>query len=373
MSLRIKLLTSAWLLSETCFGMILPNGTTPYLNDPSAVVGTLAREEVESKFAFETAAETVLKDIEGISEVLNKTLDILDEKQAFLFPKLFKRAGYIKQKSFKKFAFVDRYLDTENWDLASKGLSYRIRTRYSNYTDYYLNQFLPFSGFFSPSRQEIQFKSKLESISAGAFQKVLETRFELRSESEPFSQGETLPRITQEKLAKWAKSGKFKNYRIAPAVELAKAMDASIQLDLTNEVVLVSRRLRNHLSLKNPWGSGPNPDQIFIITFDIVQALGGENQKPIKTFVELEIEFERNISDTLSLFPDSAPEQVEDPVAKLSYTISTAAKQALARDHRLLRKVFLEVLAAALGQPPLPAKSKYQRALSTKTHKQAKF
>ncbi|MCC6953498.1 MAG: hypothetical protein IT290_05225, partial [Deltaproteobacteria bacterium] len=65
-------------------------------------------------------------------------------------------------------------------------------------------------------------------------------------------------------------------------------------------------------TLPTPWGSGPNPDQAFIVTID--ESIGyayedfakcaasrscgreGRNLKPLREMIELEIEFERNVS-----------------------------------------------------------------------------
>jgi hypothetical protein len=87
-------------------------------------------------------------------------------------------------------------------------------------------------------------------------------------------------------------------------------------LTFAPSAVLLTDRFRQHLDIKSPYGSGPNPEQSYIITLDATRIYKGDTYmqlyhagkfadknfpelEPDATLLEVEVEFERNVSDVL--------------------------------------------------------------------------
>ena len=144
---------------------------------------------------------------------------------------------------------------------------------------------------------------------------------EFRLQSAPFSMSRPPP------PAPWlprdfipvAQSGRFGSKVTAPAQALGRFLtEKGVTRDLywLPELVLLSTRMRLHLDNKTQYGSGPNPDQAFIVSIDRVDVCEGAGYlrflesgwyerrgraRPqiMATFFEMEIEFERNVSTRL--------------------------------------------------------------------------
>lgn len=195
----------------------------------------------------------------------------------------------------KSFIFEDTYLDSNNFDLYQNNALYRLRYRFNSKVTYHLYQLLQIKPFY-PIRCEIQ--SKINSKKELDFFTANESRFEFRNESSPFSIPDNpAPEAPwkKKKYLKIASQGLFKNKLIQPMAELKKTIPIS---ELTPQVKLITSRQRFHLYLPTPWGSGPNPSQLFIISLDHVKAecltAFCSKKLSLNEFYELEIELDRN-------------------------------------------------------------------------------
>ena len=359
--LKFILYATALVCSPTgLFGKNTKLHISEYLKDSSGVVGTYPRTESETKFAFEISNNF---EPETIIQSINQTIAVMIQNEIFEFPR-FLGSNYSKQKKFQSFVFVDLYLDTEDKLLQRLGIGYRIRNRFRSPLHQRLHKLFPFVKAYQPIRSEIQFKTNNQIGNFDYLSKVTETRFELRQESEPFLSGEPLPAISLEKLTNWATSGKFRRYRITPMSELAGEISRLVpereSLSFTKQLQVVSKRFRNHFSVKHPWGSGPNPEQVFIITIDIVSA--GDDQTQPK-FMEVEIEFERNTSFTLERINRTKNNQIgsKNVIAEESLRLAKTANEKLIHDHLLLQEACFFILKRFYGRKPLPISSKYNR------------
>jgi hypothetical protein len=193
----------------------------------------------------------------------------------------------------KAFAFLDHYLDTNDSKILHSNSAYRLRFRWSSFMSYVRHKIFPFSGMFRPTRTEIQAKIGYKKVEKGL--STTETRFEFRKESHPFSEGVELPPSTwkEANYLDIARSGKYMEYDLYPSVELQNIGIEFGQIE--SRLILLTKRNRMHLNCKSPFGTGPNPEQMFIVTVDRVFCEKGcsRAQKP---FVEIEIERERNTS-----------------------------------------------------------------------------
>ena len=324
---------------------------------PKQIAGTIARTETEFKFAV-----YIPKDhrVGTLVSNINRSLNLLTQTDKMKFARFMKKP-YSIQADFKDFVFDDRYLDTQNLELAKSGISYRVRRRFHSTLDLLKNSFLGSTIYTRPVRQEIQLKKDYQKIQNN-LTSVQESRFEFRLESPPFLDGEPLPNPLQvDSLLKFARQGYFRHFYLQPSIDLQKTLSLpkGKMPNLTKSTRIMTLRKRNHLSLPHPWGSGPNPEQIFIISVDWIHLANSKKYD----FLEVEIEFERNTSDTLFQLAqtENMLSGLESELLDASLQKAHKALNALRYDHRMLATLIRKILVNTINQPILPPMSKYQR------------
>jgi len=297
--------------------------------------GSPEREELEFKSAFSVESEkTVIKIIEDFKNALKLKLS----KNNFNFSKQIHN-NYYTSPSFERFAFLDYYFDTQNHDILKKNSAYRLRYRWSKWENFKRYQYFPFFKFFFPTRVEVQFKRDYQHTNHQQM-KVFESRFEFRKESLPFSKGFELPK------APWplvpfldlASHGQYQQHIMIPSYNLKKILpNADVQINPISRAT--TKRYRNHLNIKNPWGTGPNPDQVFILSFDYsnFQGIDKSNHNNQVQFLEVEIELDRNISREINrLSKESKNKEVR--------SFSQIAKNNLMNDLNLVQETLQSIL-----------------------------
>jgi hypothetical protein len=230
----------------------------------------------------------------------------------------------------------------------------------------------PFFRPFFPNRCEIQFKSDYRWEATEKTSEVDETRFEFRNASHPFSLKKSAPPAPwpEAEYLGYARSGKYKEFRTKPMQALIQTFTRkgrpTNNIELDPVLVVETERSRLHLDFKNPWGSGPNPDQVFIVTIDrsTFAGYGAKSSDELPTFLELEVQIDRNITHDLELASKLTPESIPDHgvVASLVSDFSQKVYRDLHSDLRLLRNEISKVLEGALGTP-LPLNYKYARMI----------
>jgi len=337
-------------------------------------IGTPARIEREFKIGFSDATQKLLLDTE-----LNKLKDRLYHKLRrsivsvdWKAPDLTQRPYFIRRSPINS-VFRDIYLDTNDVDLCRNALVYRLRHRFRNSKQLHMHETHPVDPSYYPYRGEIQ--SKVNRVEeGGGYSHVREARLEFRRESPPFS--DTFPpppppwhpRI----FLKVAQKGIFGANVMSPAKVLAAALRQKITtndaVSLKPKIVLISTRLRMHLNMKTYFGSGPNPDQAFILTIDRTDAYRGreysnflsrawyEGDDAVRpalsdSWFEVEIEFERNLSTVL----DS--KIIEGESKKLF-----ALRVAFLEDQKTIKRLVMEFLRGSNFTAGKIGKSKYSHS-----------
>ena len=339
-----------------------------YINNNQEIVGTHPRQETEAKLAF-VFDQNKQKNIEinDLTKGIKEIIVYLIAEQVFKFPKLFD-ANY-KFTPFQKIYFQDIYLDTPTKLLQKNKISYRIRRRFHNSICLYVNILCDLTNIFVKfHRNEIQFKTENEFTNQNHFSRVYESRFELRKESHPFSQGIPLPMLNRKKLLQWAQTGVFSDFKIEPTIQLLKKIreSSSIQyLQLSNKQPILIKRRRAHLTFKSPFGSGPNPEQVFIISIDSF----GSDQYLKEKVVEIEIEFERNTSTIIGELVQSKTifkNSIKNSIAKTSFKIAKKSAKSVSFDHQLIFSAIKNFAESHFSQTAQQTKSKYARIASLK-------
>ena len=258
---------------------------------------------------------------------IEKELQLQIDKDNFNPPEALSQAYYITT-STNSSIFFDIYFDTKDDTLFNNKALYRLRQRFKNQNIFasYLNDPLNTKSF--PSRMEYQTKINRTHIDAG-LSETEETRFEFRKESTPFNENNLPPNqpwdITT--YITYLQRGKFKQYHLLPSQKLMAYLqkkDPNIQkIALSPSVAVITERERIHLNVPSPWGSGPNPEQAFIISLDTFRVYDGKKylqflsqRKPfapklLGTSQEIEIEFERNTSTKLDTLIQKQTDQYE--------------------------------------------------------------
>jgi len=237
---------------------------------------------------------------------------------------------------------------------------------------------------YLPYRIEFQAKVDRKELGEG-FSSVMESRFEFRDESAPFSSLNPAPEPPWdlEEYIGYFQDGRFDQYYTWSAKSIVNyLMPAHTDkefLFFNPKLVLLTERQRQHLNIKTPWGAGPNPEQVFIITMDSSKVYNAEEfltyMKMVRLgfeydvpqlkgfFTEVEIEFERNVSSEL----DKQIEALQDSgnPEELGYLLNV--RDAFLEDLKILMRLMKEKLAQK-GIRAYPAtKSKYAQAY--KLHK----
>ena len=322
-------------------------------NPELKVAGTAARLELEVKLAFELDQGNSFTP-KKLGQLFFTTLQKMIDASVFDFPKI-SRNNYYLDPSFQSFVFKDIYLDDAVKSLLQQNSAYRLRYRWVNEEKYFRYRLFPFVGFFYPDRCEIQFKFGYKRVGGMNRLAVEESRFEFRNDSTPFDRlrDAPAPPWPQKQYLQIAKSGKYEQYRMLPYDQLANKIDGFNRQSFSTAFELVTRRYRLHLNGKNPWGTGPNPDHVFIITMDRSSSTGTS-----KKLLEFEIEMDRNTSTRMHQLANHKSGTDIETEAKL---YSVKALDALEADLSKLQEALAKTLSEELALQPLPLKNKYRR------------
>jgi hypothetical protein len=227
---------------------------------------------------------------------------------------------YYVDKEAEEFLYRDIYFDTPDRLAYKNQISYRFRNRYKDrksYKEYVKRQDVP---ALWPYRLEFQAKVNRQELGNG-FSTVEEARFEFRDASAPFSienQPPDRPWSLEEFLA-YFQGGNFQGIHTYPARVFLEALEGQYKgetLVVEPNLVLITERYRQHLNIPSEFGSGPNPEQAYIISLDksdiydakkYIEFLNAKREglkyldKPevLGSLLEIEVEFERNVSDVL--------------------------------------------------------------------------
>ena len=260
------------------------------------------------------------------------------------------------------FVFEDTYFDSKQYELYNQNALYRLRYRFKGILTYKLYELLKMKPFY-PNRCEIQ--SKVSSKQETNYFSTKEARFEFRDESPPFNkENNPAPPAPwkKSKFIKIAKTGLFSEQIISPMDQIKKAATFS---QLTPQVRLVTKRERFHLYLPNPWGSGPNPSQLFIFSFDhvSVNCLTKEcrRRNPLSQFYEFEIEIDRNTYRNVSLWSQDIGDSskiLKERINNKSRSFKMALESDLDFVSNIIHQAIRKMLPKAKFKEPI---SKYQR------------
>ena len=317
------------------------------------------REEVEIKFAYFDDGRVSHRALAGKVQL---ALEGLLRDGGLKFPALVGESPYRVDSGFTDFVFVDLYFDDEDHNLFYKDLAYRLRYRFRDTVDYYMYKNGFGLSYFYPNRCEVQLKGPYERLVYSGLMKVLESRFEFTQGAEPFVEEMAPP-------APWPRGeyisisskGRFSHYHMQPHARLEEELGFTPKLSMEFETETI--RYRNHLSLKNPFGTGPNPDHVFIVTIDHARVVTGKGEKDPKSLVEIEIELDRNISrgiqQALAFDLSSLPHGYGyfKTIADYSYL----AQVALDYDRDTIRNRIKKVLMDTFKSEPLAVDNKYSR------------
>jgi hypothetical protein len=331
--------------------------------------GTPPRKEREYKFAIKgwNGSLPELSILAG--EALNKGVLELERWQA---PK-YSRGNFWVTGESDPVIYRDIYLDTEDGLTYRNDISYRLRNRFKDQRTHLRHIKNPEQPGFWPYRLEFQSKTSRKRLSEPSLSEVIEARLEFRKQSQPFNGELNLPPPPPWPLAEylpWMESGYFRGRLGTAAQEVVRQLVAvnpdRKEFRFLPKSAVVSGRSRFHLNIESQWGSGPNPAQSYIITFDDALVYPAEDylkliqegpelsnseishrlQSPYR-IVELEIEFERNVSDQL----------YRDPNAP------AGAVSAFEHDQREIVRVLQDHLADQGIQVISQARSKYIQAI----------
>lgn len=264
----------------------------------------------------------------------------------------------------------DFYLDTDESVALDNAAAFRLRYRFNSVKEVHDHERAPRDRRYFPYRIEVQVKTDRQERGDG-FSTATEARFEFRIESPPFSPNNPPPPPPwlPEEYLPVAQSGRYQDMVTTPGQLLARFLkDRGVSRDLRFGVVrvLISTRIRMHLNVTTRYGSGPNPDQAFIISIDRAEVFDGEEYqgflarasdkktsrpRPLGTLLELEIEFERNVSTRIDeLIENGEGGEVED------------ARSAFLRDQQRIRGIVTRAIEALGGEEVGVSSSKYQQA-----------
>ena len=339
--------------------------------DKQVVSGTATRTEHEFKLAF--WLDTSFP-IHRLIDAVKERIDVLIAEQAFQFPQLMQER-YVVSKQFQSFLFQDWYLDTPRKDVLTSQSAYRLRYRWATPTRYDWFQWLPILPWFHPHRCEIQFKRDYQVDDAEGSVTVQETRFEFRNESPPFDikDDAPLPPWPVKEFVDYAQIGRYRAFKINAHDEMLKTLKRrhGLKRRFVLKPLMKVNTVRNrvHLNMKHPWGSGPNLDQVFIVTIDESNAwIVDEKLKSVramtgKRYVEIEVEIDRNASTWLRNVAEVDPRKisVSGDVAEQGIKFTRRAWGAVKADGWELKIAMRDVIEDVLHEEPLPTDFKYRR------------
>ncbi len=284
------------------------------------VFGGSPRSEREYKLSIQGDGANLSR-LKSVEQAIGTALVDLIKSGQLSSGQLFKGVDFTLTGGGAPMVFRDIYFDTEDQTNAKNDLILRARHRWSSLETF--DSFLRGSRETQhlPHRFEIQTKTDKNRLSDGLSQ-VTEVRVDLSTEPQllpgdlatirsPWPIHQYLSLLKTGTQNGWALST-----HIAYSRALARHQDLDSVLYLKPSVVVYTLRSRFHLNLKTPWGSGPNPEQAYVISIDLFWAKPFEDieasSSRISRFSELmlkfsdaalevEIEFERNVSEKLEL------------------------------------------------------------------------
>ena len=281
------------------------------------------------------------------------------ESDEFQFPRIMERR-YLVQSEFKPFVFKDIYFDTLNMDLLHHKISYRLRYRWSSVWKYFTHQFFPVFSMTYPIRSEVQFKNDYRFNGESRQAIINESRFEFRNASHPFSIANNAPPPPwpQREYIEYAAQGLYKEYRMKPMADL-RANLPGLTDPISPSIENVMQRDRLHLDVANPWGSGPNPDQVLFVSFDSAHFKNLRHNgadSPIQRISEIEIEIDRSVLVGIEAGINANKENAE---LQPAHEISVTAYQALLADTHLIKRAVQLALNDLKMEENRPLDSKY--------------
>lgn len=310
--------------------------------------GTEGRKEREFKFRLDPVPQR-----EEMEQIVLRIIDELNKRIAkggeqLLAPTVTK-IPYKVPSSVAQFAYRDVYLDTPSKDLFRLNGVYRVRNRFKSWRDHENHVEDPSHPAFWQFRGEVQGKfDRHPDADIGAV--VTESRFEFREPSEPFKSSPLRvpppPPWEVTDLIRYAQAGTFKGIPMTPSVALAQFLRKNgINSEYVNfepAVAALLERTRFHIEMSSKWGSGPNPEQAFLVSFDYAETYPGKeylaaygkgmkNVPALSKFMELELEFERNVSDKMDRVAEG-----KDGVSKEAQAEAEAARKIFLKDYATL-------------------------------------
>jgi hypothetical protein len=264
----------------------------------------------------------------------------------------------------------DFYLDSGDTVLLDNAIALRLRYRFDNANRLEGHEAAPTVRRNFPFRAEVQAKVDREDLGDG-FSTANEARLEFRVEAPPFSEGRLPPASPWplDEVLPIALTGLFDNSPTTPGALLARALDdigLSGEVALEVALVAVSSRTRLHMNMKTEYGSGPNPEQAFILSLDRTDVYDGSayvdyleaarlgnipRLRPAGTFYEMEIEFERNVSTRL-----------DEVITGDGSAVAIQLREAFLEDQQRIRQIVGYVFTAMDIRTSAGHRSKYERA-----------
>lgn len=352
--------------------------------------GTSPREEREFRYGIFNSSHSQQGDsaaIEGdrIAEIVNNSLKEAVVDASFWEAPRFTKTPYKVSEYFETSVYRDIYIDSPEQVNYRNNISYRLRNRFKSLRVHNQHLKQPNHPGFWPYRSEFQAKVGRQNPESG-LTVVQEGRFEFRKQSKPFSAefppppppwplGELLPHMML---------GTFFGEVTTPGRLASEYLQSVLPQShgpviYSPQVVVVTERRRQHLEIKTPWGTGPNPDQSFIITLDsskifdageYLQAVSsGEQGKRVTLPVEkgrlfeLEMEFERNVSEGVA----QALKVAIDSGNAVQVTEMQRVQEAFLRDQERITALIKEELASRSIRFEPVHKSKFVQAIDVLT------
>ena len=303
-----------------------------------------------------------------VFRALKASVENDEEAAEWRTPKLLGEEYFVERDPMV-FVSRDFYLDTPDGLLLDNAVSYRLRYRHLSLNDLDRHECKPTVARNFPYRCELQAKTDRVEVGDGR-SSLTETRFEFRVESHPFSPSNPPPPPpwSPKDYLPIARSGLFRGRVTSAGGELARFLrpKAHGDLHLDLRLVVVTTRMRMHLDIRSPFGSGPNPEQAFIISIDRADVFDAgpylahlqrnwydRYPRPSAggTFHEIEIEFERNVSTILDERIRIGGEQNLVEI-----------REAFMSDQTRMREIAVRALAEIGVQSEPRSQSKYQQA-----------
>ncbi|MCB0328831.1 MAG: CotH kinase family protein [Bdellovibrionales bacterium] len=337
--------------------------------------GTPLRIEREYKFSV-NATDGVERDLMDVAKEIRNGLERRVADRTVWNAPTFTSSDYYVDDTAEDFLFRDIYFDTPQSLAYKNQISYRYRNRYKSwkaYKEHIKKQDWP---TLWPYRLEFQAKVGRQELGDG-FSTVGEARFEFRDASKPFSPEHQPPDSPWEEseFLSYFESGDFQGLVTYPAQEIVRTLEGQYEgdtLEFLPKFVLVTERFRQHLNIPSDYGSGPNPEQSYIISLDKTRVYEAKRylaylkderegmksaRKPgsLGVLLEIEVEFERNVSDVLDKKIDAAENAAEKEHLE-------AVREAFLKDQSVIMQVVDEELKK-VGLDVIPANSsKYVQA-----------